>query len=115
MPLDWEAAYLMRPQRATAATTSVHMGNTAKPGTASATKAGSKAHCQPRIMKSSSAVAISTAHCTGGTNTVAYDTRSDVAATRKARATRVLNRPVPLPSWAERPTDASGGDVMLVG
>jgi hypothetical protein len=102
----------MRPQSATAATTNVHTGKAATPGIASATNPGSKAHRQPRTMKSRSAVTRSTAHCTGGTNSVQRETTSDVAASRKARANRVLDRPTLPPSWGRGSTEALGSGVV---
>ena len=108
-----EAVYVMRPQSATTATTNVHTGKAATPGIASATNPGSKADRQPRTMKSRSAVTRSTAHCTGGTNSVQKETISDVAATRKATANRVLDRPALPAYWSGGPPEGSGGGVVF--
>src|SRR5688572_15912410 len=110
-----EAVYLMRPQSATAATTNVHTGNAATLGIASATNPGKRAQRQPRIMKSRSAVTTSTVHCTGGTTSVQKETTSDVAATRKAVANRVLDRPALPASWSGGPPEALVGSVVFTG
>ena len=78
------------PRTAIAATTSSQKGSTPNPGIASRASPGNSSHWRPKTMKSSSTVAMSTTHTSGGKGVANAPMVSERPAMAKARASRFL-------------------------
>lgn len=73
-----------------APTTSSQNGSTPRPGMASRASPGNSNHCRPSTRKSNNAVAMSATHAIGGSGVTKAPTASEIPASTKARARRLL-------------------------